>query len=117
MNETGDVHDTNDSKGRWSRRVSTILEADETVREMNETLVRLNTTLDEFDRVLSGFAEAMGEFVQSVEGFDRVVGRMDGDLMPRIDTLVGKAEAILSGAAIPALGNYVFASIRKAVGR
>ena len=46
-------------KGRWSRRVNTILDADETVRELNATINYLNaltqldqtlgTTLDTWD--------------------------------------------------------------------
>lgn len=106
--------------GRWSRRVTTILDADETVRELNETISRMNRTLDEFDGVLSGFTEALQGFVTSVEGFDRVVERMDGNLMPRVDALVARAEsilsgAILSGAALPALGAHVLSSVRKGV--
>ena len=100
---------------RWSRRVSTILDADETLRELNETIGRMNRTLDEFDGVLSGFTEALQDFVTSVEGFDRVVLRMDGNLMPRVDALVARAESIFSGAALPALGAHLLSSIRKSV--
>lgn len=107
--------EVDDGWGRWSRRVSTILDADETLRELNETIVRMNRTLDEFDGVLSGFTVALQDFVHSVEGFDRVVERMDGNLMPRVDLLVARAESILTGAAIPALGAQVVSSLRRSV--
>lgn len=102
-------------RGRWSRRVTTILDVDETVRELNETISRMNRTLDEFDDVLSGFTGALEGFAKSVEGFDRVVDRMDGNLMPRVDAVVARAESILSGAAIPAFGAHVLSSFRKSV--
>jgi hypothetical protein len=102
-------------KGRWSRRVTTILDVDETVRDLNETIGRMNRTLDEFDGVLSGFTGALQEFAKSVEGFDRVVERMDGNLMPRVDAIVARAESILTGSALPALGAHVLSSLRKSV--
>ena len=101
--------------GRWSRRVTTILDADETLRDLNETISRMNRTLDEFDGVLSGFTEALQDFVTSVEGFDRVVDRMDHNLVPRVDALGARAESILSGAAIPALGAHLLSSVRRSV--
>ena len=102
-------------RGRWSRRVTTILDVDETVRELNETISRMNRTLDEFDDVLSGFTGALEGFAPSVEGFDRVVDRMDGNLMPRVDAIVARAESIFSGAALPALGAHVLSSVRRSL--
>ena len=102
-------------KGRWSRRVTTILDADETLRGLHETISRMNSTLDEFDGVLSEFTVALRDFAKSVDGIDQVVGRMDSNLMPRVDAIIARAESILSGAAVPALGAYVLSSLRKSM--
>jgi len=73
----------------------------------------MNRTLDEFDGVLAEFTQTLQGSEKSVGGFDRVVERMDGNLMPRVDAIVARAESILTGAALPALGAHVLSSVRR----
>ena len=84
-------------KGRWSRRMNTILEADETVREMNGTITRLNRTLDDFDIVLSEFTVTLKSFEKSVGGFDRVVELHGRQSDARVDAIVARQSRSFPG--------------------
>jgi hypothetical protein len=95
--------------------VSTLLDADETLRELNGTIGRMNGALDDFDAALTGFSDALNNFIEAIERFDGVVARVDTVLMPRVDAIVGKAEGILSGTAIPAMGAHVIGGLRRSV--
>jgi ABC-type transporter Mla subunit MlaD len=81
---------------RFRRRLSVLLNADETLERANGLLERLDSTLDEFDDTLKEFNATLVSFTAALEQFGPVVAKVDS-VGSDLEVAVGRVDELASG--------------------